>query len=318
MHTYIHELTKLLTLADAVSSYGSEGVREERRSFVRLVEEALDSVDQRVAKVWGKKNPNATIVPPSKDALETTSVPIIDTPQPTGESMTEAAAPDDAPRVSRPDSDTSTDVSTIIPSRVEPNANQASTYAKDQDAEPLGDVASGENLLEDEPVSNILLASAFEDNGDQGHFSVTEETTRDDHDDAVQVPIESIDITEVVSKELDSTDVLVPSPTASESSHSEAMPEGAPSVVDEDMTDADPAPVPKVVVEAMTSSSPVETTVAADSFDVVYPDSSSSSMTGEGDDGVQAGVVSAAHEDDAGGETQSDGKRQVEDGFELL
>ena len=41
-------------------------------------------------------------------------------------------------------------------------------------------------------------------------------------------------------------------------------------------------------------------------------------MTGEGDDGVQGGVVSAAHEDGAGGETQSDGKRQVEDGFKLL
>ena len=58
--------------------------------------------------------------------------------------------------------------------------------------------------------------------------------------------------------------------------------------------------------------------MAADSFDVVYPDSSSSSMTGEGDGGVQSGVVSAAHEDDMGGETQSNGKRQVEDGFELL
>ena len=78
-------------------------------------------------------------------------MPIIDTLQPTGESRTEAAAHNDAPLVSRPDSDTSTDVSTIIPSRVEPNANQASTYAKDQGAEPSGDVASGENLLEDEP-----------------------------------------------------------------------------------------------------------------------------------------------------------------------
>ena len=39
-------------------------------------------------------------------------------------------------------------------------------------------------------------------------------------------------------------------------------------------------------------------------------------MTGEGDDDMKGGVLSAAHEDDAGGETQSVGKQQVEDGFE--
>ena len=67
--------------------------------------------------MWGKKNPHATIVPPSRDALATTcaSVPVIDTPRPTGKSRTEhseaATTPDDALLVSRPDSDASRDVS---------------------------------------------------------------------------------------------------------------------------------------------------------------------------------------------------------------
>ncbi|KAF8581210.1 hypothetical protein K439DRAFT_1308982, partial [Ramaria rubella] len=47
VHAYVHELTKLLTLADGVASLGSREIRDRRRTFVRLVEEALDRVDGR-------------------------------------------------------------------------------------------------------------------------------------------------------------------------------------------------------------------------------------------------------------------------------
>ena len=81
---------------------------------------------------------------------------------------------------------------------MESKPNEASTCAKYQATEPSRDVATGGNLLKDESVSNILLARAQ----DMDHWSVTEETASNDHCDAVQVPIESVNITEVVLKDL--------------------------------------------------------------------------------------------------------------------
>ena len=70
---------------------------------------------------------------------------------------------------------------------MESKPNEASTCAKDQAAEPSRDVATARgNPSKDESVSNILLARAE----DVDHWSVTEETARDDHCDAVQVPID--------------------------------------------------------------------------------------------------------------------------------
>ncbi|KAF8506374.1 hypothetical protein JB92DRAFT_3145466 [Gautieria morchelliformis] len=129
VHAYIHELTKLLTLADAVSSHGSDRVRGARRSFVRLVEEALDNVDRRVAKVWGKRVEDSIITPSSKDALalETSATLPVNVVQHTSDPLSHPPEPDVSLPVidstaanpeflaSECGSDGSTNAATIIP-----------------------------------------------------------------------------------------------------------------------------------------------------------------------------------------------------------
>jgi hypothetical protein len=303
VHTYVHELTKLLTLADAVSSCGSERVREERRSFVRLVEEALDSVDRRVATVWGKKSETATATPSEGgDALVASSpaTPIIDAPPSASKSLAQSSGEsspslgsgvsvqgggpttaDAEPRVSmsvsasRDDSDEMTDVSTIIPSRVEIDGSEGvSVDAVDADDEaserPVRDVVS-------EDISSPLEG---EDEGEN-------------HGEADQDRLESVNIDEAASEGLDSAQADLPAPSSLFS--------GSPQVDLEAAEELQPSVAGHGITLASTSvsdSSALDATTAVESFDVVYPDSSSSSSVAD------EGDVVGAQDVKRGGETE--------------
>lgn len=67
VNTYVHELDKLLSLADGVPSAGNERVRSARKMLVKSVEEALEKVETLIQNVWDRQK---------STPLETVSIPI--------------------------------------------------------------------------------------------------------------------------------------------------------------------------------------------------------------------------------------------------
>lgn len=344
VHAHTHELTKLLTLADAVSSYGSQRVREERRSFVKLVEEALDSVDRRVANVWDKKNKKSTVMPPDMDVTETSfsTVPA-HVVQPASDVVDHSLEPNvctqggDSP-ASYPDSDVSVDASTIIPSQIAANIDHP-THDNDRTPE------SSSRCLASQDESADSLPAFVEKLGTQDDIVMAhDEAIQEDRDGTVQIQLQKIaDTDNATTKDLSSADAVLPSPTF-EPSHSEALSQQQPSlepsqplnpaVADEELNGSvDDMLVSREGNPTSTSGSPApDVTSPLEVFDVVYPDSpiSSSSLVAlvEGpltlQDPVPHGPVvpdetAVVAVPETGDETQNNTKQDVEDdGFQLL
>jgi len=282
VHTYTNELNKLLTLADGVSSAGSERVRNVRRTFVKLVEKTLDEVEGLVADIWRKRQGG-----------ETTSVKIEITggkeSGPAAEEKVEAEAQDQAifvdaqASIEAPSELTTSDAPSVPRGRSSTaSTSPESTPASDTE---YADVLGRFNIQDTTPATQESAADVSgEVSGDDGVTPGSDVGTEEpqSHSDSVDFEEPVVTSESVVHVSQDQPTPSFP-PTTQEDDEEESEADYALSqtIVPSPKQPVQSLPAPEsessAAVESARTTEPSSlfqrNSLNVDSFDIVYPDS---------------------------------------------
>ena len=342
VHGYTHELTKLLMRADAVLSGGSGRVREARRTFVRAVEEELAAVEARIAKIWGKRaegvTPALNVRRPAESANGSSPVEGDVAADVAGEKKTSDSAPAGLAEVST-DADaglTMPSVNAPVDASCEPHSEAMSPVVPQDSAKPAPDTEGNNAAMptsEEPSPPRDEIASV--QHSSEALISQVEIAT----DPSLPEPTDASDLPATGGLGNDKAPRSRSSSQGSTDQRPEQQPQhfedddkvaSAPQVTSAPHSPSTLEPAIRVDVDLITPSDaiPKSTSAAAESFDVVYPDSSSSTSIGleaAVHTEVDAEGDSAARGDENGSESRihDDGVRAQngnteDDGYELL